>query len=319
MSELNSVNYDIMEDEESLFSSNESTTQRTTIVKEDIVSQEMSFEEKVNEFVRTKQPCVYILTPCYGGMCHVDYLHCLLATMDKFRLMGIEIKVEFCKNDSLVSRARNNLVARAMNNPKLTHIMFIDSDISWDPIDVVKLLLDDKQLVGGIYPLKYYDWKDLIVDKTNPYNSNVIQSWINRKNQSQFKNMISDEALVQHKLLKYNVNYIDNTLSIDKNLAEVRHLATGFMMIKRDVIEKMSRAFPSTKYVDDVQFLNGTENDFAFALFDCGVVDAHYMSEDWMFCERWRQMGGKIYIDVSIPLSHSGTETFRGCYLTTLI
>jgi len=319
MSELNSVNYDIMEDESALFSSNDNATQASPIMASPVVTEEPSFEQKVRDFIINKNPCVYILTPCYGGMCHVDYLHCLLATMERFRTFGIDLKVEFCKNDSLVSRARNNLVAKAMNNPKTTHIMFIDSDISWDPIDIVKLLLSDKQLVGGIYPLKYYDWKDLIKDKNNPYNSNVIQSWITRKNQSQFKDAISDEALVQHKLLRYNVNYINNTLNIEKNLAEVRHLATGFMMFKRDVIEKMSRAFPSTKYVDDVQFLSGTENDFAFALFDCGVVDDHYMSEDWMFCERWRQMGGKIFIDVSIPLSHSGTETFRGCYLSSLI
>jgi hypothetical protein len=308
-----------MEDESALFSSNDNATQASPIMTSPVVTEEPSFEQKVRDFIINKNPCVYILTPCYGGMCHVDYLHCLLATMERFRAFGIDLKVEFCKNDSLVSRARNNLVAKAMNNPKTTHIMFIDSDISWDPIDIIKLLLSDKQLVGGIYPLKYYDWKDLIKDKNNPYNSNVIQSWITRKNQSQFKDAISDEALVQHKLLRYNVNYINNTLNIEKNLAEVRHLATGFMMFKRDVIEKMSRAFPSTKYVDDVQFLSGTENDFAFALFDCGVVDDHYMSEDWMFCERWRQMGGKIFIDVSIPLSHSGTETFRGCYLSSLI
>jgi len=319
MSELNSVNYDIMEDESALFSSNDNATQASPIMTSPVVTEEPSFEQKVRDFIINKNPCVYILTPCYGGMCHVDYLHCLLATMERFRTFGIDLKVEFCKNDSLVSRARNNLVAKAMNDPKTTHIMFIDSDISWDPTDIIKLLLSDKQLVGGIYPLKYYDWKDLIKDKNNPYNSNVIQSWITRKNQSQFRDAISDEALVQHKLLRYNVNYINNTLNIEKNLAEVRHLATGFMMFKRDVIEKMSRAFPSTKYVDDVQFLSGTENDFAFALFDCGVVDDHYMSEDWMFCERWRQMGGKIFIDVSIPLSHSGTETFRGCYLSSLI
>ena len=308
-----------MEDESSLFSSNDNATQASPIMTSPVVTEEPSFEQKIRDFIINKNPCVYILTPCYGGMCHVDYLHCLLATMERFRTFGIDLKVEFCKNDSLVSRARNNLVAKAMNNPRTTHIMFIDSDISWDPNNIINLLLSDKQLVGGIYPLKYYDWKDLIKDKNNPYNSNVIQSWITRKNQSQFRDAISDEALVQHKLLRYNVNYINNTLNIEKNLAEVRHLATGFMMFKRDVIEKMSRAFPSTKYVDDVQFLSGTENDFAFALFDCGVVDDHYMSEDWMFCERWRQMGGKIFIDVSIPLSHSGTETFRGCYLSSLI
>jgi len=315
----NNIKFDIIDDDEALLKSDNTTTSGNSPMKNTELTQELSFEEKIHEFVSTKKPCVYILTPCYGGLCCVDYLSCLLATIERFRNLGIELKIEFCKNDSLVSRARNNLVARAMNDPKMTHIIFIDSDISWDPLDIVKLLLADKQLVGGIYPLKFYDWKDLIKDKNNPYNSNVIQSWINRKNQSQFKDIISDEALVQQKLLKYNVNYLDNTLNIDKNLAQVRHLATGFMMFKRSVIEKMSKAYPSTKYTDDVQFLSGSENDFAYALFDCGVHENHYMSEDWLFCERWRSMGGKIFIDVSIALSHTGCETYRGCYLSSLL
>jgi acyl-CoA synthetase (AMP-forming)/AMP-acid ligase II len=315
----NNIKFDVLDDDESLFKSNNETTTENPAIKNAEVTQDLTFEEKIREYVSTKNPCVYILTPCYGGMCYVDYLMCLMATVERFRNLGIELKVEFCKNDSLVSRARNNLIARAMNNPRMTHVIFIDSDIAWDPIDIVKLLIADKQLIGGIYPLKHYDWNELIKDKTNPYNSNVIQSWINRKNQSQFKDVISDDALVQQKLLKYNVNYLHNTLSIEKNLAEVRHLATGFMMIKRNVLDKMSKAYPSTKYVDDVQFLSGTENDFAYALFDCGVIEDHYMSEDWLFCERWRKMGGKIFIDVSIPLSHTGSETYRGCYLSSLL
>jgi hypothetical protein len=278
-----------------------------------------SLEIKIKNYIAQNNSCVYILTPCYGGMCHVDYLSCLLNTNEYFRKLGIELHIEFCKNDSLVSRARNNLVARAMNNPKMTHIIFIDSDISWSPVDIIKLLLSDKQLIGGIYPLKNYDWNDLIIDKNDPNNTNVVKSWIDRKNQSQFKNYISDQDIIQQKLLKYNVNYIDNTIHIKNNITEVRHLATGFMMIKRDVFEKMSAAFPSTKYTDDVNFLEKEENKFAYALFDCGVLYDHYMSEDWMFCERWKKMGGKIFIDVSISLNHTGSETYRGCYMASLI
>jgi hypothetical protein len=229
--------------------------------------------------------------------------------------------IEFCRNDSLVSRARNNLVARAMANPKMTHIMFIDNDITWDANDILKLMISDKNLVGGIYPLKNYNWSDLLVDKKNPSNPspNTVQQMIERKNNSQFKDIISDESMVQFNLVRYNVNYLDSTLNIDKNLAKVKHIATGFMMIKRNVIEKMSQAFPSTKYVDDVNFLKKEENEFAYALFDCGVEEGHYFSEDWLFCHRWTKMGGSIWMDVSIALTHTGIEDYKGCYITSII
>jgi hypothetical protein len=276
-----------------------------------------SFEEIIRNYVALNKPVVTILTPCYGSLCYVNFVHCLLSTMEVFRKFNIEVNIEFCRNDSLVSRARNNLVARAMNNPRMTHIMFIDSDISWDPIDIIKLLISNKQLVGGIYPLKNYNWKKLVDDK-NP-SANIIQSWISGKNNSQLKDLIDNEHLVQYKLLNYNVNYVGNNINIENNIAKVKHIATGFMMIKRDVIEKMSKAFPSTKYTDDISFLKPEENKFAYALFDCGVEDDHYYSEDWMFCHRWTKMGGSVYIDVTINLTHTGIEDYRGCYVSSLL
>ena len=279
------------------------------------------FQTLVLEYLSKNSPCVYILTPCFGSVCFVNYVHCLMATAETFRKYGIELIIEFCRNDSLVSRARNTLVARAMANPKMTHIMFIDNDITWDANDILKLIISDKNLVGGIYPLKNYNWSDLLTDKKDPSNTspNVVQQMIQRKNASQFKDIVSDENMVQFNMLRYNVNYLDNTLNIDKNLAKVKHLATGFMMIKRTVIEKMSKAFPSTKYVDDVNFLKPEENEFAYALFDCGVEEGHYFSEDWLFCHRWTKMGGSIWMDVSIALTHTGIEDYKGCYITSII
>ena len=119
--------------------------------------------------------------------------------------------------------------------------------------------------------------------------------------------------------MRYNINYLETVLKIEKNLARVRHLATGFMMFKREVIEKMSKAFPSTKYVDDVSFLQPHENEFAYALFDCGVEDGHYFSEDWLFCHRWTKMGGSIWIDVTINLTHTGIEDYNGSYLASIL
>ena len=277
------------------------------------------FNKIILEYIKQNKPMLYILTPCYGGTCFVNYMLCLMATIAFFNKIGFPLNIEFCKNDSLVSRARNNLVAKAMANPATTHILFIDADISWDPLDIIKLVLSSKPLVGGIYPLKRYEWNKLLKDPQNPFNTNIVQSVLNRKNASQLSSLISDETALQANLLKYNVNYLDTTLCIENNLAKVRHIATGFMMFERNVIERMSMSFPQTKYVDDVGFLSGKENDFAFALFDCGVIEGHYFSEDWMFCHRWSNLGGSIWVEISINLTHSGIEDYKGCYVASII
>ena len=61
------------------------------------------------------------------------------------------------------------------------------------------------------------------------------------------------------------------------------------------------------------------ENKYCYALFDCGVEDNHYFSEDWLFCHRWSKMGGKLWIDISINLTHTGVEDYKGSLLSSLL
>lgn len=315
----NNIKFNVMDQDESVFMQEKISMNGASRMQDATVNANISLDQSLRDYVAKHSPKLYLLTPCFASLCYVNYVFCLMQTVEACRDYNIELKVEFCRNDSLVSRARNNLVARAMADPKMTHIIFIDNDISWDPADILKLMLADKPLIGGIYPLKHYYFDKLVKDPQNPYNSNVAQGWIAKKNQSQFKNFISDEKMIQYNLLKYNVNYLSNQLQIEQNLTKVKHLATGFMMIQRHVIEKMGKAFPSTKYVDDVSFLMPHENEFAYALFDCGVEEGHYFSEDWLFCNRWSKMGGDIWIDVTINLTHTGIEDYAGSYLSSLI
>jgi hypothetical protein len=273
----------------------------------------ISLEEKIKCFVEKHSPKLYILTPCFGGVCYVNFVDCLMKTMMLCSHFHLDMDILFCKNDSLVSRARNNLVAKALADPKTTHIMFIDNDITWNPIDIIKLVVSEKPIIGGAYPLKSYQWEKVL-------KPDVIQGLVNKKNNHPLlKDMLSDTEMVQFNTVKYNVNYLSSNLQIEENITKIKHLATGFMMIHRNVIEKMMKAFPSTKYVDDVNFLEQHEQEFAYALFDCGVEDGHYLSEDWMFCQRWGKMGGSIYLDVTINLVHTGIEDFKGSYVTTII
>ncbi len=287
----------------------------SNIMSKNIESTELDLKTIIDAYIEKTDPVVYILTPCFGSVCFVNYVSCLMQTKELFQHFGIKLHVLFCKSDSLISRARNNLVAKAMNDPQMTHMFFIDNDITWDPFDVIKLLIADKPIIGGIYPLKSYNFNRIVPTEKNP---NPIQRIIDAKNASQLSK-VSDNDSIQMNLLRYNVNYISNQIKIEKNLTQVKHIATGFMMIQRNVIEKMSIAYSSTKYTDDVNFLIPEENKFAYALFDCGVVDDHYLSEDWMFCNRWSTLDGELWIDVTISLTHTGIHDFAGCYMSSLI
>jgi hypothetical protein len=147
--------------------------------------------------------------------------------------------------------------------------MFIDADIGFEPAEIFKLVLADKDIAGGLYPKK---------------------------------------ALP----ISYVVNKIPDAEK-QGNLVEVMNLGTGFMLIKREVLEQMIAANPELHYQDSIG-LDPKYAPFKYALFDTEICPEtrEYLSEDYLFCKRWRKMGGKIWADLSITLNHVGYHTFRG-------
>ena len=276
--------------------------------QQDTVSKDY-FDNRVSEYLSKNKVKLYILTPCYGGLCHVNYILKIMETKEALEKMGIKIVLQFIRNESLITRGRNNLVAKSMSDPEMTHILFIDSDITWEPIHVIKLIIADKELAGGIYPIKKYHWDRLSADG--------IKNILERK-KSPYNQPLTDTQMIYHNLLHYNFNYLQDQNRIENNLMEIYTLATGFMMIQRSCIDKMIKSHPQCKYTDDCGFLVGEENRFAYSLFDCAIVNDHYYSEDWLFCHRWRLIGGKIFVDITIDLWHTGQEDYQGRLISTL-
>jgi len=266
---------------------------------------------KLKEYALEKKPTLAILTPCYGGLCYSNYTTCLINTIKIFESCNFPVTINFLNNDSLVPRARNNLIGSTMLSQEITHFIFIDGDIMWNPIDVIKLILSDKLIIGGVYPKKKYAFDKIV---SNP---SVISNWIEKKNK--INKNTSDETIIKNNLVNYNLNYLSSNLEINNNITEVKHLATGFMMLKREAIEQMIQNFSETKYIDDTGFLSKENSIYTYALFDCGVVNGNYYSEDWLFCNRWSSIGGKIYVDISIDLVHIGTEYYEGSFIKNIL
>ena len=98
-----------------------------------------------------KIPTMMIATPMYGGMCTGAYVQGLLFTMAKMREVGVNCFWCQITNESLITRARNELV-RIFLEKEIDYLLFIDADIGFDQNAVAMLLAGDKDIACGIYP-----------------------------------------------------------------------------------------------------------------------------------------------------------------------
>jgi hypothetical protein len=107
---------------------------------------------------------------------------------------------------------------------------------------------------------------------------------------------------------------------MDKGAISVHDAGTGFMMIKRQAFEKMFEAYPELKYNDDTGSLKGDELNYTYALFNSYVDEGgRFLSEDYGFARYWQKLGGDIWTDPSIELTHLGRLTYTGNMLEYLV
>ena len=283
------------------------------------IKQLPSYDEQLRTYLEAHPDThIAILTPCYNGELTSDYCASMIEMTQHFTMIGLKFVVYFV-SDSLITRSRNLIIAKSMGmSDTITHMMFIDADITFRYLDIVKLLVTNKDVIGGIYPLKKYNWQEL----QQSGDENKIRDLLKiKKTNSIFDNM-SDEEFIQKRLVRYNLNFLGEELTVADSMTEVYHIATGFMMIKRNVIEKMTKEYPETKHTNNMPYLNTEEEtNWLYALFDCAISKTNntYLSEDWLFCERWRKIGGQVFAHVGIDLDHTGSQRFKGSFLTSLV
>ena len=241
--------------------------------------------------VATRRPSIMVATPMYGGMCTGMYVLGLLNTMNKMRELGIEVRWAHMTNESLITRARNEL-ARAFLETDCDYLMFIDADIGFDGEAVAQLMLADKDIACGIYPKKEVNWDS-----------------VNRAA------LAGKSDLAEHAgAFVFNMVGNDHQETDETGCIEVRHGGTGFMLIKRGVFEQLTPHVPTYRVSSFKDPETGeyakplTYEFFATSIDDSGAL----LSEDYHFCELWRTHGGKIHAHPFIRLTHTGTYVFDG-------
>ncbi len=256
--------------------------------------------EQKAKLEKLKNAVVVVATPCYGGVVTEQYSQSLFNLSIRAIANNLRLGYATISNESLVTRARNELVNNFLESNG-THLMFIDADIGFNPKDVLHMVMADKDVVAGAYPLKTLDWSSV----ANAASSGNIEP--NELERSAIQYVINVQ--------KPDPEMIGKSVDIEikDGLVEVWDAGTGFMLIKREVIEKMIEAYPETLYYSDKDMSLPIEKRKRYALFDTMIdTDQRYLSEDYTFCRRWQAIGGKIHLSVGTVLNHVGTNTFRG-------
>lgn len=239
------------------------------------------------------------ITPCYGEVVSRNFVKSMLDLQNELWRRGLSATIEIRPGDSLVTRARNEATAGFLANSAATHLFWIDSDVGFTADQVFRLLLADLDVVAGAYPIKRFEWPAQLPAGTTRavFNASCLRYPVNAANGS--------EAM---------------STSIDGDgFMEVSEAPTGFMVIKRGVFLRMMRELPDLQYTPDGP-PTLPHRDLFYRFFDVLVEPdtGRYLSEDYAFCRRWRDLGGKVFVDARAKLSHQGVYLYEGDFGETL-
>jgi hypothetical protein len=240
----------------------------------------------------TDQIQLVIATPCFGGQLASIYASSIFALQSALRAKSnVGLKIHLRDGDALITRARANLVTQFLDDPDATHLLFVDADIGFTPAQVFRLIESGADVVAGVYPIKRVNW-----DKAR---------WA------------ADTG--RPNLAAASLDYVlevddPNRVVVVEGFTRLRYAGTGFLMIRRHVLERMCAHYASLKFTREHSHdeLAGSPN--RYALFECMIDPASgtYLSEDFAFCKRWTDIGGEIWADLESRLDHVGPSVFHG-------
>lgn len=212
---------------------------------------------------------LFLALPAYDFKVSLKLAVSLAKLAQQLPQHGIDMTIGSVCGCSVVSRARNLLV-RDFLDSDCTDLMFIDADINFEPDDVLRLMAwasdPKKGIVGGV-----------------PRTRKANKVYIAQLDQD-------EEGVTMNRM----------------GLVRAKRIATAFMMIRREVFERLVNENPQWNYYDH------TADKQLNAVFDFLVTDEGYMGEDYLFCDRAREIGYEVWVDPTIKLGHMGVQEYEG-------
>ena len=163
---------------------------------------------------------VYLPVICYNHTVLSHFMFSVMQLVFEGQRRCISFSLDCIYFESLIARARNAAASNFLNRTDCDYMMFIDSDISFEPDSFFSLLKADKDVVSGLYPKKYI-------------NSSKVKNLADRNLLNNYEELCTDFA---------------TEIKLDKNtkqIEEVNYAATGFMLFKKRVFSQIANEVPN--------------------------------------------------------------------------
>ena len=225
------------------------------------------------------KPTIYVAMPCYDAV-QRDCVVSLVQMFSEFKKAQIQSRFNIVKS-SLVHHARN-LATCGFLQSKLSHMLFIDSDVEFEPEAVFRMLVAQKDIVCTPYRVKLKDPEAIkyAVDFENPKTVPILAG----------------------------------------DLVEVDQGPAGLMLISRKVFEKLMKDYPSMKIKDHGTGTRELDETYMYNFWDTTFDSAKglWKGEDLSFCDLAKKAGFKIYANIKSETTHHGTWGWKGKFGDTI-
>lgn len=245
---------------------------------------------------------LFVATPMYGGQCAGMFARSVADLSALCTQYGIPLQFYFLFNESLITRARNYCVDEFMRSGA-DHLMFIDSDIGFNPQDVIALMAlqtmepEKYDIIGGPYPKKCISWEKI---------KQAVDKGIADNDPNVLENFVGDYV--------FNPKGGQQSIAISEPV-EVLEIGTGFMMITRQAMQKFIDSYPQYMYKPDhvrTAHFDGTREIIMAFQAEVDPKSKRYLSEDYWFCQKTQEIGLKTWFCPWMKMQHVGTYIFGG-------
>ena len=278
-----------------------------------------TLEQQIAEYLENKEVKILISLLSSNDKVSIGYNQSMVQLAINFTKLNIPFDILSIKDETITARGKNCMIARVLSEKSYTHLLFIDTNITFNWADVCRLILDDRDISGGCIPMREVNYNKMV---------NIITKELNKSEEDK-------KELQQNVLVSKSMNYHfypviieeedengekSQKINIEENLIEVEKMGTHFMMIKREALELMADKLGILlKFKNNYSAYNSEElKDHFYSFFERERTPEGYINENELFCSRWRKCGGKIWVNVSINLNANYSVNNQGSLFLSL-
>ena len=237
---------------------------------------------------------LHIATPMYGGNCKGIYLDGMMNLTFELARQGYQVSFSKIYNESLVTRARNNLVYE-FEKSGADALLFIDADEGFNHLDVIKMIESGKDVIGAIYPMKNINW------------DNVRKAALeDKENLEEYSGFFAMNMLPGQHTFKVT------------DPVPVTEVGTGMLFISKAAFELMKPH--CGQYMLNTSTGAFDKDQMVTEYFKTDITeDGILLSEDYYFCRKYRELGGEVFAAPWVKIVHAGEYIFSGSFVGTML